>query len=62
MDRPFRDGDFGTAGQHRAQPDGDGANEANAKLRSAGFNVVEVDTSEFMKSGGSVFCLKMMVY
>ena len=39
-----------------------GANEANAKLRSAGFNVVEVDTSEFMKSGGSVFCLKMMVY
>lgn len=31
-------------------------------LKSGGFNPIEVDTSEFMKSGGSVFCLKMMVY
>lgn len=31
-------------------------------LRKALFNPVEVETSEFMKSGGSVFCLKMMVY
>jgi len=31
-------------------------------LRDAGFNPVAVETSEFMKSGGSVFCLKMMVY
>ncbi len=31
-------------------------------LKAAGFNPIEVDTSEFMKSGGSVFCLKMMVY
>lgn len=30
-----------------------------AALRSRGFDVVEVDTSEFMKSGGSVFCMKM---
>lgn len=27
-----------------------------------GFVPVEVDTSEFMKSGGSVFCMKQMVY
>lgn len=27
-----------------------------------GFKPVEVETGEFMKSGGSVFCLKMMVY
>lgn len=31
-------------------------------LKQSGFNPIEVDTSEFMKSGGSVFCLKMMVY
>lgn len=31
-------------------------------LRASGFTPIEVDTSEFMKSGGSVFCLKMMVY
>lgn len=31
-------------------------------LRSNGFNPIEVDTSEFLKSGGSVFCLKMMVF
>jgi N-dimethylarginine dimethylaminohydrolase len=33
-----------------------------ASLRQLGFEPVEVDTSEFMKSGGSVFCLKQMVY
>jgi N-dimethylarginine dimethylaminohydrolase len=32
------------------------------KLEEAGFQTHEVDTSEFMKSGGSVFCLKMMRY
>jgi N-dimethylarginine dimethylaminohydrolase len=31
-------------------------------LEKKGFNVHEVDTSEFMKSGGSVFCMKMMHY
>ncbi|MCC7527722.1 MAG: amidinotransferase [Candidatus Melainabacteria bacterium] len=31
-------------------------------LKKSGFTPIEVDTSEFMKSGGSVFCLKMMVY
>ena len=31
-------------------------------LRARGFEPVELETSEFLKSGGSVFCLKMMVY
>jgi N-dimethylarginine dimethylaminohydrolase len=31
-------------------------------LKKEGFEVFEVDTSEYMKSGGSVFCMKMMVY
>lgn len=31
-------------------------------LEEAGYEIVEVDTSEFMKSGGSVFCMKMMMY
>lgn len=31
-------------------------------LKKEGFEVIEVDTSEYMKSGGSVFCMKMMVY
>jgi N-dimethylarginine dimethylaminohydrolase len=31
-------------------------------LREAGFTVHEVDTSEFIKAGGSVFCLKMMFF
>ncbi|MBX9850670.1 MAG: hypothetical protein K2X86_02820 [Cytophagaceae bacterium] len=33
-----------------------------AILRKLGFEVIEADTSEFMKSGGSIFCMKMMVY
>ena len=28
-------------------------------IESYGFNVIEVDTSEFIKSGGSVFCMKL---
>lgn len=39
-----------------------GSEAACDQLRAAGFTPVEVDTSEFMKSGGSVFCLKMTVY
>lgn len=31
-----------------------------ARLTAAGFDVIELDTSEFMKSGGSVFCMKLM--
>lgn len=29
-------------------------------LKAEGYEVTELDTSEFMKSGGSVFCMKMM--
>lgn len=32
------------------------------KLRALGYEVHEVDTSEYMKSGGSVFCMKMYVF
>lgn len=32
------------------------------QLRAAGYEVHEVDTSEFIKSGGSVFCMKMYVF
>jgi N-dimethylarginine dimethylaminohydrolase len=39
-----------------------GSASACADLRRLGFKPVEVDTSEFMKSGGSVFCMKQVVY
>lgn len=39
-----------------------GAAFTNQVLKSEGFEVFEVDTTEYMKSGGSVFCMKMMVY
>lgn len=29
-------------------------------LKQEGYNIVEIETGEFMKSGGSVFCMKMM--
>lgn len=32
------------------------------RLRSAGFIPIELDTSEFLKSGGSVFCMKQMLW
>jgi N-dimethylarginine dimethylaminohydrolase len=31
-------------------------------LKNKGFQVFETDTSEYIKSGGSVFCMKMMIY
>jgi N-dimethylarginine dimethylaminohydrolase len=39
-----------------------GAVETVARLRAQGFCPIEVDTGEFLKSGGSVFCMKMMIY
>lgn len=33
-----------------------------AKFSDAGFNVIQTDTSEFMKSGGSVFCMKIIYF
>ncbi|MDX1637545.1 MAG: arginine deiminase-related protein [Balneolaceae bacterium] len=39
-----------------------GCTDTVTKLRDAGFAVHEVDTSEYLKSGGSVFCMKQMVW
>lgn len=39
-----------------------GCTDVNKKLRDAGFAVQEVSTYEFLKSGGSVFCMKQMVW
>lgn len=39
-----------------------GADATVGALRDAGFEAIEVDTGEFLKSGGSVFCLKLMIY
>jgi len=65
------------ANQHEAEelfacnatcPDGEnviiqyGCVDVNQQLRKAGFIVHEVSTDEFRKSGGSVFCMKMMVW
>ncbi len=35
-----------------------GARRVNRKLREAGFEAIEVETGEYLKSGGSVFCMK----
>ncbi|MBZ5619667.1 MAG: hypothetical protein LAQ69_13230 [Acidobacteriia bacterium] len=39
-----------------------GAVKVNRALLDLGFEVIEVETSEFMKSGGSVFCMKMHLF
>lgn len=38
-----------------------GCAQTNARLTAAGFTVREVETGEFLKSGGSVFCLKLLL-
>ncbi len=49
-------------------PDGEhvwiqrGCERTSARLRAAGYCVREVDTSEFLKSGGSVFCMKLLLW
>jgi len=40
----------------------EGCDETNRRLRAHGFRPVELDTSEFLKSGGSVFCMKQMIW
>lgn len=40
----------------------EGCDETISRLRDAGFHPVELDTSEFLKSGGSVFCMKQMIW
>ena len=39
-----------------------GASSVARHMGGMGLKVVEVDTSEFIKSGGSVYCLKMFTY
>lgn len=39
-----------------------GCTVTNKRLRAAGFTPVERDTREFIKSGGSVFCMKLMYW
>lgn len=39
-----------------------GALSVNRHIAAMGLDVVEVETSEFMKSGGSVYCMKNMLY
>lgn len=39
-----------------------GCTEVNAKLEELGFIVHEFNTEEYLKSGGSVFCMKMMLW
>lgn len=38
-----------------------GAVHTRRLVEELGFEVIEVDTSEFLKSGGSVFCMKLMI-
>jgi N-dimethylarginine dimethylaminohydrolase len=39
-----------------------GCTETVRRLEEAGFEAIEVDTGEFLKSGGSVFCMKVMFW
>ena len=39
-----------------------GCTETVALLRAGGYEPVEVETGEFLKSGGSVFCMKLMYW
>lgn len=39
-----------------------GATQTVAALRGAGFEPVEISTEEFIKSGGSVFCMKLQFF
>jgi len=39
-----------------------GCVDVNHKLKDAGFKVHEFSTYEFLKSGGSVFCMKMLLW
>ncbi|MDT0630470.1 arginine deiminase-related protein [Rubrivirga sp. S365] len=39
-----------------------GCTETTRLLQDAGYEVVELQTDEFLKSGGSVFCMKLMFW
>lgn len=40
----------------------EGCTVTSRRLRDAGFRPIDLDTSEFLKSGGSVFCMKQMIW
>lgn len=40
----------------------EGCKETNERLRQAGFEPIELATDEFLKAGGSVFCMKQMFW
>jgi N-dimethylarginine dimethylaminohydrolase len=40
----------------------EGCEGTTERLRKEGFVPVELDTSEFLKAGGSVFCMKQMIW
>jgi N-dimethylarginine dimethylaminohydrolase len=40
----------------------EGCDGTTERLRAEGFRPVELDTSEFLKAGGSVFCMKQMIW
>jgi N-dimethylarginine dimethylaminohydrolase len=48
----------GPDGKHVLLPSG--APITARRLRDAGFEVIEVETGEFLKAGGSVFCMKLL--
>ncbi|MDQ3020825.1 MAG: arginine deiminase-related protein [Bacteroidota bacterium] len=39
-----------------------GSSKFKEDIKKSGFNLIEVETGEFIKSGGSVFCMKLMFY
>lgn len=39
-----------------------GCTDVNKKLRDAGFSIHEYSTFQFLKSGGSVFCMKLLYW
>lgn len=39
-----------------------GSTQFKQDIIKTGFNLIEVETGEFMKSGGSVFCMKLMIF
>jgi N-dimethylarginine dimethylaminohydrolase len=39
-----------------------GCVQTNRMLAEHGFEVIELDSSEFLKSGGSIFCMKLMTW
>ena len=39
-----------------------GSSKFKEDIIKNGLNLIEVETGEFMKSGGSVFCMKLMIY